>query len=193
MSTQPKRYITPEEYLEIERKAEFKSQYFRGEMFAMAGASREHILISHNISLQIGLQIRNRRCELYSSEMRVLVNETGLYTYPDIAVVCGEPEFIDNNTPDTLLNPTLVLEILSQSTREYDEIGKFEHYRTIGSLQEYVLVDQYRPLIKQYSRSSDHNQWKNTETISMDAAVALRSIDCTLFMKDAYHKIIFPN
>ncbi len=192
MSTQPKRYITPEEYLEIERKAEFKSQYFRGEMFAMAGASREHILISHNISLQIGLQIRNRQCELYSSEMRVLVRETGLYTYPDIVVTYTEPKFIDKNTSDTLLNPILVLEILSQSTREYDEIGKFEHYRSIQSLQEYVLVDQYRPLIKQYSRTPD-NQWNNIETTSMDAAVSFRSIDCTLLMKDVYHKITFAS
>lgn len=192
MSTQPKRYITPEEYLEIERKAEFKSQYFRGEMFAMAGATREHILISQSVSLQIGLQIRNRRCELYSSEMRVLVSETGLYTYPDIVVVCDEPKFVDQNTPDTLLNPTLVMEILSQSTREYDEIGKFEHYRSIDSLQEYVLVDQYRPLIKQYSRSPD-NQWSSVETSSVDEMVTFRSIDCTMLVKDVYHKITFKN
>src|SRR5579872_2476540 len=129
MSTPPKSHLTPEQYLEIERKADFRSEYYHGEMFAMAGAQREHILITGNAVTALHQQLRNRPCEAYSTEMRVKVASTGLYTYPDVVVVCGKPEFLDSEV-DTLLNPTLIVEVLSKSTEAYDRGLKFKLYRT---------------------------------------------------------------
>src|ERR1041385_322548 len=114
MSTQPKNYLTPEQYIEIERKAEFKSEYFRGEMFAMAGAGRIHNLVAGNTSDRLRQQLRLGPCEVYQSDMRVRVSETGLYTYPDVAVACN-PKFVDEQQ-FTLLNPTVIVEVLSPST-----------------------------------------------------------------------------
>jgi len=133
--------LTPEQYLEIERKAEYKSEYFNGETFAMAGASRRHNLITGNVFAAIHRQIRNRPCEAYTNDMRVKVSESGLYTYPDVVVVCEKPEFDDEHR-DTLLNPSLIVEVLSESTEAYDRGKKFENYRMIASLSDYLLIAQ---------------------------------------------------
>ncbi len=138
MSTHPKTFLTPEQYLEIERKAEGRSEYYQGQMFAMAGASRAHNLIVGNVSYQMRRQLRQGPREVYQSDMRVLVNATGLYTYPDVVVAYG-PQFLDEQQ-NTLLNPALIVEVLSPSTEAYDRGLKFKHYRTIESLQEYLLV-----------------------------------------------------
>ena len=135
MSSQVKVYYTPDEYLALERKAEYKSEYFGGEIFAMTGASRKHNLVAGNIFAALHLQLKKRPCEIYPSDMRVKVSPTGLYTYPDVAVVCGEPMF-DDEQKDTLLNPTVLVEVLSKSTASYDRGEKFEHYRKIKSLAE---------------------------------------------------------
>src|SRR5208283_6215017 len=137
MSTQSKGYLTPEQYLEIERKAEFKSEYYQGEMFAMSGSRRVHNLIAMAAGASLYQQLRGRRCEAYASDMRVRVTPTGLYTYPDVVVVCGEPQFVDD-TFDTLLNPTVIIEVLSDSTEVYDRDKKFELYGSLKSLAEYV-------------------------------------------------------
>ena len=131
-----KRY-TPEEYLAMERKADVKSEYFNGFITAMSGASRKHNLVTANISAVIHGQLRDRPCEVYIGDMRVRVTPTGLFTYPDVVAVCGEPKFLDDEF-DTLLNPTLIIEVLSPSTAEYDRQDKFEHYRSLDSLREYV-------------------------------------------------------
>src|SRR5205085_5334550 len=121
-------YYTPEEYLILERQAEYKSEYFNGEIFAMTGASRRHNLVAANVLASLHGQLRKRPCEVYSSDMRVKVSPTGLYTYPDVVVVCNDPLF-DDKQKDTLLNPTVLIEVLSKSTASYDRGEKFEHYR----------------------------------------------------------------
>ena len=126
--SQPKPYLTPEQYLALERTAAYKSEYFRGEIFAMAGVSPTHVLIVTNIVAALHGQLRRRPCTVYATDFRLKVNASGLYTYPDIAVVCGEPQF-DDDQRDTLVNPTLLVEVLSESTQDYDRGGKFAQYR----------------------------------------------------------------
>src|SRR4051812_40698878 len=138
MSTQPKPHLTPEQYLEIERAAEYKSEYFDGEMFAMSGAREAHNVVAMNIGAELREQLRQKPCRVYPSDMRVRVSSTGLYTYPDVVAVCDKPQFADEVT-DTLLNPVLVVEVLSPSTEAYDRGRKFDHYKTIESLREYLL------------------------------------------------------
>src|SRR6266550_6315344 len=139
MSTQPKTFLSPQEYLEIERKAEHKSEYYAGEMFAMAGAGSSHNLIAVHAAALLDQQFRGRPCRVYNSDQRVRVTQTGLYTYPDVSAVCGEPRLEDNHL-DTLLNPILIIEVLSPSTEAYDRGRKFEQYRTIPTLLQYVLI-----------------------------------------------------
>src|SRR5439155_18026148 len=139
MSTAPTRRISPQEYLAQERRAEFKSEYLRGEIFAMAGASYEHTVIKDNFAREAGNQLKGTPCRPLTSDMRVKVNATGLYTYPDIAIVCDKPQFEDE-VFDTLLNPREVVEVLYDSTENYYRGVKFGHYMEIPSLESYVLV-----------------------------------------------------
>lgn len=187
MTTQTQPRITPEEYLALERKAQYKSEYLNGEIFAMSGASREHNLISMNIGATLHGQLRERPCEVYSGDMRVQVRPTGLYTYPDVVVVCGEPRFADAEL-DTLLNPTLIVEVLSPSTEDYDRGTKFEHYRTLTSLQEYVLVAQDRCHVVHYTRQAD-NTWVLSETTRKDDQILLPSIACHLSLAEVYARV----
>ena len=145
MSRQIKPFITPVEYLDLERKTDYRSEYLHGEVFAMTGASRRHNLIATNIVRSLGNQLDTRPCELYVSKMRVKVSAAGLYTYPDVVVVCDEPKFEDGFF-DTLENPTLLIEILSKSTERYDRIAKTDYYRTLDSLSEHLLVAQEESL-----------------------------------------------
>jgi len=187
MTSVPKRYVTPEEYLAQERRAEFRSEYFRGEIFAMSGASREHNLIAGNLNAEARNQLRDRPCEVYQSDMRVKVSSTGLYTYPDVVVVCGEPRFEDAEV-DTLLNPTVLFEVLSETTENYDRGKKFEHYRTLPSLQEYVLVAQDKCHVEQFTRQPD-NRWLLWETGNLEGVLSLPSIGCELKLADVYAKV----
>jgi Uma2 family endonuclease len=189
MSTAPKVQLTPQEYLACERNAEFKSEYHNGELFAMSGASREHILIAGNVSRRLNEQLDNRDCEVYQSDMRVKVSATGLYTYPDVSVVCGKPEFEDANV-DTLLNPKLILEVLSETTEGYDRGKKFEHYRKIASLTEYMLIAQDTPHVEVHTRQVD-GRWILWETNDLTASVGLQSIQSTLKVSDLYARV-FP-
>ena len=187
MSRHIKPYVTPEEYLALERQAEYKSEYLHGEIFAMTGASRRHNLISINIVSALEQQLRSKPCELYANDMRVKVAAAGLYTYPDLAVVCGEPKFEDGFF-DTLQNPTLLIEILSKSTERYDRIAKSDYYRTLDSLAEHLLVAQEEYRVEQYTRQPD-GPWVLTETSSLEGVVELRSIDCSLALIDVYRKV----
>lgn len=139
MSLQPKPCLSPEDYLALERSAEFKSEYFDGQIFAMAGASESHNIITLNVGSEIRQQLKKCPCTVYVSDMRVKVGPTGLFTYPDVVVVCGQAQFDDSHL-DTLLNPTLIVEVLSDSTEAYDRGRKFEHYCKLESLAEYVLI-----------------------------------------------------
>ena len=137
MSLQPKHGLTVDEYLEIERNADFKSEYFNGEMFAMAGASEQHIAIVSNLTYLLVGQLKGRPCMTYSTDMKVKIAPTGLYTYPDVIVVCGELQFGDERR-ELLTNPTIIIEVLSKSTEAYDRGEKFDHYRTLASLSDYL-------------------------------------------------------
>jgi Uma2 family endonuclease len=189
MSTQPKTRYTPQEYLAFERKSEYRSEYFDGEVFAMGGASRWHNLVAMNIAAELRAQLRSRPCEVYPSDMRVKVAPTGLYTYPDVTVVCGEPSFEDEQH-DTLLNPTVLIEVLAKSTENYDRGKKFEHYRQVNSLIEYVLVAQQEPHVEHYARQEDEG-WLLTEVKGLDATLILPAIDCELQLAEVYHKVDF--
>ncbi|OQY58172.1 MAG: hypothetical protein B6245_13195, partial [Desulfobacteraceae bacterium 4572_88] len=153
--------LTEKEYLEIERQAEYKSEYFEGQMFAMSGASEAHNLIVANLIFTLILQLKNTPCRIYPSDMRVKVRENGLYTYPDVIVVCDEAKF-DDEHQDTLTNPLLIIEVLSKSTEAYDRGSKFAMYRKLGSLAEYLLVDPSRPQAEQYVRQEE-NRWLLSE------------------------------
>lgn len=187
MSRQIKSYVTPEEYLRLERQAEYKSEYVNGEIFAMSGASRKHNLVTGNILGELNRQLRGKPCEVYPSDMRVKVTATGLYTYPDVVVVCGEPKFEDEYV-DTLLNPTLLVEVLSQSTERYDRIAKSSYYRTLDSLAEHLLVAQDEVRLEQYVKQAN-GQWLLFECTSLDQVVELPSISCSLALRDVYDKV----
>jgi len=189
MSSQPQPRFTPAEYLALERKALYKSEYLDGEIFAMSGASREHNLISLNTGAELRAELRQRPCEVYVGDMRVKVSPTGLYTYPDVVVACEEPQFEDAEV-DTLLNPTVIVEVLSPSTEDYDRGEKFEHYRTLTSLQEYLLVAQDTPHIVHYVRQPDHT-WVLSETRLLNDTLYLPSITCRLALAEVYAKVSF--
>jgi Uma2 family endonuclease len=187
MSSQAQRHYTPEEYLALERQAQCKSEYYAGEIFAMAGASRWHNLIVANVVGELRSQLKGRPCTTYPSDMRIKISPTGLYTYPDVTVVCGAAQFEDHQQ-DTLLNPTLIVEVLSESTEAYDRGGKFAHYRKLASLMEYVLITPTKPHIEHYIRQSD-NRWLLSEADSLPDTVHLPSIDCHLALAEVYDKV----
>lgn len=190
MSSLPKPRFTPDEYLALERRAEHKSEYFSGEIFAMSGATREHNIITLNIASELRSRLKGRPCETYSADMRVKVDPTGLYTYPDVVVVCGEPHF-DDAHQDTLTNPTLIIEVLSESTEAYDRGEKFAHYRKIESLREYVLVTQSRRRIECYARQQNGLPWVLSEESRPGASITLTSIACALSVAEVYDRITF--
>src|ERR1017187_4534726 len=187
MATHPKSYLTPEQYLEIERKAEFKSEYYQGEMFAMSGAREGHNLIVWNLAAELHRQLRKKPCRAYINDMRVRVNATGLYTYPDVTAVCGEPKFLDD-TRDTLLNPSLIVEVLSPSTEAYDRGRKFEHYRSVESVSEYLLVSSERVSAELYTRQPD-GRWLLTAAAHMEDSLDLQSVGVHLALADLYEKV----
>jgi len=191
MSTVPKHVISPEEYLHREKGAEFRSEYFRGEMFAMAGASANHNLIVGNCVQTLGQQLKKKPCRVYPSDLKLRIEATGLYTYPDLSVVCGEPQ-LESNGGDVLLNPVVLVEVLSDSTEAYDRGKKFEHYRTIPSLKHYVVVAQDRHSIDCFSRMPD-GSWILTSCQALDEKVELDAIDSQLVAAEVYDKVVFPS
>ena len=187
MSGQPQARYSPQEYLELERQTEYKSEYVNGEIFAMSGASEEHNLIVMNVAAALHTQFRGRPCKVYANDMRIKVSPTGLYTYPDVVAVCGEAQLEDAHL-DTLLNPTLLIEVLSSSTEAYDRGEKAEHYRRLPSLAEYLLISQDKPHLEHYRRQSD-NRWLLSETSQLHAAITLPAIDCTLRLAAVYDRV----
>jgi len=181
--------FTPEQYLDLERKADFKSEFCDGFITAMAGASREHNIITGNLYSEIHSQLKERPCEVYMSDMRVRVSLAGLFTYPDVVAVCGEPRFLDDKG-DTLVNPTMIVEVLSTSTQSYDRGDKFMHYRRLESLREYVVVAQDKVLVERFTRRGD--EWLLTEFRKLDETLRLASIDCAVPLREIYARIELP-
>lgn len=187
-------YLTPEEYIALERKALpgseiIKSEYLNGELIAMSGASRAHNLITGNIFGELRTQLKGRGCETYTREMRVRTPLTRSYFYPDVVVVCDEPRFEDD-VFDTLLNPIILVEVLSPSTEAYDRGEKFAHYRQLASLQEYILVAQNTVHVEHYCRQE--KQWIFTEFQKLEERLPLPSIQCVLPLQEIYERVTFP-
>jgi Uma2 family endonuclease len=189
MSAIPKVYLTPGEYLTFERQSDVKHEYFRGEVFAMSGASQKHVTIFMNMSHLLVGQLKGRSCRTFGADMRVKVSPTGLFTYPDLVVVCGRPRFEDKEL-DTLLNPTVIIEILSKSTEAYDRGEKFAQYRTLDTLTDYLLVSQDKPRIERYVRQADGG-WLLTESSGLDAVMPIASIQCQLPLAEVYDRVEF--
>jgi len=189
MSTIPKTRYTPEQYLAVERAAQFRSEFFRGEMFAMVGASRKHNLITVNVASELHRQFKDRKCEVYQSDMRVKVNATGLYAYPDVVATCDEPRFEDAHV-DTLVNPRVIVEVLSPSTELWDRGKKFEHYRSIPSLREYVMISQAKVLIERFAINAD-GDWALRDYRTLEDILVLDSISCQIELSDVYARIDF--
>ncbi|WP_138994401.1 Uma2 family endonuclease [Larkinella sp. C7] len=189
MLIQPKPYYTPENYLELERKAAYKSEYFKGEIFAMAGASRNHNRIKENLSIGIGSYLKGKRCQSFSSDMRLHIPSNSLYTYPDLVIVCGEPELLDS-TFDTLLNPTILVEVLSESTKDYDRGGKFMLYRNIPTFQEYILVDSEQIRVEAWYKPENGFWTLRKETGAVDDSLTIQTLDLTLSLRDIYEQTV---
>lgn len=187
MSAQPTPYLLPEDYLNQERQALRKSEYYRGEVFALAGASREHNLLASNSLAGLGTRLRET-CNIFPSDMRVHVPAAGLYTYPDVSVVCGPEDYLPGGDLDTLLNPTLLVEVLSPSTAGYDRHSKFLLYRTIPSLRYYLLVESRRVEVLLYARASA-GQWTFTSFEDRAAVVPLPALGLELPLADIYRKL----
>ena len=197
MSIQAQPRYTPEQYLELERKAGHKSEYVNGQILAMAGASEAHNTITVNVAAALHAQFRGRPCRAYVNDMRVRITDTGMYAYPDVAAVCDTPVFEDDHR-DTLTNPTVLIEVLSPSTEAYDRGAKAAHYRRLSSLREYVLIAQDRYSVERYARpdGATHrpgDPWTFTESTDPDAVVHLASIGCDLSVRDIYDKVEFPS
>lgn len=182
-------HLTPEDYLALERKATIKSEYRDGVIHPMPRSNRAHNLVNGNISCGLRLQLKERACEVYACDMRLKVSAAGLYTCPDILVVCDEPRFEDDSF-DILLNPTALFEVLSPSTEAYDRGAKFGYYRQLDTMHEYTLVSQDLMRVEHYLRHKE--QWILTEFGSPDDVVRLTSIDCELPLREVYAKVEFP-
>jgi Uma2 family endonuclease len=183
MVAQPREKMTEQEYLAFERASDTKHEYFRGEVFAMAGASLEHTQIVSNSLIAVGQQLRPP-CRIVSNDLRTKISETGLYTYPDIIIVCGRPQLAEGQF-DTLINPTILIEVLSPSTEAYDRGKKFRHYRTLDTLQEYLLIAQDAPLVEHFVRQED-GTWRFAAASGLEASIYLPTINVTLALVDVY-------
>ena len=191
MSALPKRCFTPEEYLALEEKAEYKSQYVAGEIFAMAGAQPSRVIIQTNLAGELRNRFRGRECYVFSSDLRVKTPEGDLYTYPDLSTVCGKPEF-DAAKPPSLLNPQVIFEVLSPSTEAFDRGDKFARYRRLESLTDYVLVASEQVRVEHYVRQGS-DAWILTEYRQLSDRAPLQSVGCELPLEEIYHRVTFSD
>ncbi len=189
MQVTEKLYYTPEEYLAIEEKADFKSEYIDGEIIPMAGGTANHNRITGNFYASLNFAFRQQNYEVFDSDMRLWIAKRRIYTYPDVTIVRGEPEFLDNRT-DMITNPQVIIEVLSKSTKGYDREDKFKAYRTINSFQEYILVDQTEIRVEQYSKTSN-KRWSFSEYDAEDEVISLVSVPFEISLQDLYNKVKF--
>jgi Uma2 family endonuclease len=191
MASERKPQYTPDEYLALERAAEFKSEYLDGYIVAMVGASEAHNLITTNVTAELRTQLRERDCRVYASDMRVDLRERNLFAYPDVVVICGQPQFPDARR-DNLRNPMVIVEVLSPSTEGYDRGIKFIKYRRIESLQEYVLISQDEARIERFVRQVG-GDWLMSEAAGISSAIKLTTIGCELKLSEVYDKVELPH
>src|SRR5580658_4694040 len=187
MSAQPQHWLTPEEYLELERAAEFRHEYYNGRMYLMPGGSHRHAFIIANLAGELHFALKKGPCTVAISDLRIRVAESGLYTYPDISVICGPPKLVDGQI-DTVLNPVLIIEVLSPSTELLDRGFRTEQYKTIATLQEYALVSQSEARVQVYRRQ-DRGHWLLSEFAGLEATVRFDSLDARVPLADIYPKI----
>ena len=185
MASLAKPRFTPQEYLAMEREAEYKSEYVSGEIFAMAGTSYKHTIIVANLLRELGGQLRGGPCRAVANDLRVSVQATGAYTYPDVVIICGQPQFGDEYL-DTLLNPTVLMEVLSDSTEAFDRGGN-AHYRRLESLQEYILITQNLMRVEHFVR--DGERWVLSELNSLEDMLELASVSASVRLSDIYEDI----
>ena len=191
MSAQPhpRPRLTAEQYLERERASEYRSEYYKGHVYAMSGGSYQHAQIIGGLVRELGNALKKRPCSVVPTDLRLRVSPDGLYTYPDVVVICGDPQFADDQR-DTLLNPTLIVEVLSPSTEAYDRGFKSQQYRTIESLEEYALLSQIEPRVEVYRRQGG-GHWLLTEGVGLQAICRFESLDCGVPLADIYDKVTF--
>ena len=193
-----KRFYTPEEYLALEEAADYKSEYYDGEIFAMAGGSFNHNLIASNITIALGNALEAKPCRVVGSDMRLHVkrngraNLVGEYTYPDVMVICGRPEFVPGRN-DTVMNPILIVEVLSPSTRDYDRVKKFALYKQLDSLREYVLVDSEQVHVTLLRRIEGTDKWTIEMYDDVEAVLQLESVDVQIPLRRMYNKVEFES
>jgi len=191
MSAQPQPRLTPEQYLEAERAAQFRHEYYNGQIYAMSGGSYQHYVIIGNLTAELHTRLKTRPCAVGSSDLRLRVSPEGLYTYPDVMVICGDPKFADGRG-DTLMNPALIVEVLSPSAEAYDRGFKSAQYRTVESLEEYALVSQAEPRVEVYRRQPG-GRWLLSEAVGLEAVCHFESLDCAVPLAEIYAKVTFSS
>ena len=191
MAAAPREYLSPEEYLAFERRAETKHEYVDGVLVAMVGGSPTHSQIAMNAGVALAVQLRGRPCIVYNSDLKVGIAKLRAYAYPDVTVICGTPQFGENER-DVLLNPLVIVEVLSPSTEHYDRTGKFLRYQRIPNFAEYLLIAQDKPLVELCSRQPD-GMWEWLKVECLEATIAIPSLDCTLALADIYNNVEFAD
>ena len=189
MQLTEQQYYSIEEYLALEESADYKSEYIDGEIFPMAGGSTNHNQIAGNFYAELNFAFKTEDYHIFMSDVRLWIPKKRIYTYPDVMVVCGKPEYYNNRT-DTITNPRVIIEVLSPSTKRYDRSKKFEAYRTIPTVEEYLLLDQNRKYIEHFSKM-DHNRWSFAEYNESDETIALASVSFEIAVADIYNKVNF--
>lgn len=191
MAAHPKRKYTLEEYFDLELSTNERFEYLNGEIFSMSGGSDQHDQIETNSVILIGNKLRGRPCRVFSANMRIKVPSLPPYRYGDVSALCGEPSFEKIGGVDTLTNPALIIEVLSDSTEAYDRGDKFTHYKSIASLREYLLIAQHRAHITQYVKQ-ENVSWSYNEVNEVSASLVLPSVDCVLELSEVYRDVTFP-
>jgi Uma2 family endonuclease len=189
MQVTEKRYYTPEEYLQLEEVADYKSEYIDGEIIPMAGGSTNHNRIALNLSAALNFAFKQQDYEVFMGDVRLWIPKRRIYTYPDVMIIAGEPEYF-NNRQDTILNPQVIIEVLSKSTKGYDQQDKFEAYRSIDNIQEYLLIDQTQINVKHYSKTGK-KRWMFYEYDQEDEAISLTTVEFQTSLLDLYNKVKF--
>ena len=182
--------LSPRDYLQLERSAEFKSEYHRGTITLMAGASHNHNRVNESLSIEIGTRLKGKKCQSFSRDFRLWIPDEEFYTYPDLTIVCGKLELLDDEF-DTMLNPSTIIEVLSKSTAQYDRSEKFEYYRTIPSFREYILVDSQRIKIEVWRKLESPSVWALVqETRRLDDVLQLEVLDSRIPLMDIYAQTV---
>jgi Uma2 family endonuclease len=189
MAAQRVPFITPQEYLAGEKIATTKSEYISGEIFAMAGGSLEHTVISSDVQLALGIALRGGSCEVYNSDIKVRVEEGGPFFYPDVTIVCGEPQ---SDFDDCLRNPTVLVEVLSESTALFDRSEKFFHYRRFASLQHYILIDQYKVMVEHWEKRDDGLWALVGEHTDLTDSLYINGLRVSIPLSEIYRRVSFP-